>query len=161
MLVASIPGVTRTVLFVRGATQSMFAPKIIDLWRAIGRSNGEATERCLQGFEQVLAKAATGLDRQLRIVGQVRHSFDRGNFAEQKIPHEERLRQPNSRKFLGSAHGHLCFQGQYSLHAGDACTALAGDTIFNPPAGTLRRTGMLQKIVSPFERCLELISFYS
>src|SRR5580704_17658865 len=42
ILAASIPDVTRTVLFVRGATQSMFAPKVVDLRRAIRRSNGEA-----------------------------------------------------------------------------------------------------------------------
>jgi hypothetical protein len=53
----------------------MFAPEIIDFWRAIGRSNGEATERCMQGFEQVLAKPAAGLNRQRWIVGQVRYSF--------------------------------------------------------------------------------------
>lgn len=91
ILATSIPGVTGPVLFVRGATQSMSAPKFVDLWRAIRRSNGEAAECCLQGFEQILAEPAASLNRQLRIIGQIRHSLDCCDFAEQEIPHKEGL----------------------------------------------------------------------
>ena len=88
----------------------MSAPKFVDLWRAICRSNGEAAECCLQGFEQILAEPAASLNRQLRIVGQIRHSLDCSDLAEQEIPHKEGLREPDSRKFLSSADGHRCFQ---------------------------------------------------
>jgi hypothetical protein len=87
----------------------MLAPKLVNLWRAIRRSNGEAAECCLQGFEQILAEPAASLNRQLWIIGQIGHSFDRSDFTEQEILHEKGSRESDSRKVLSGAHGHGCF----------------------------------------------------
>jgi len=86
---APIPGMTSPVLLIRGAAEPVGAAKGVDLRRPVGRADSQAPECRLQRFQEIFAKTAAGGDREIEIIGEVRHSFDCGDLAVKKVAHEE------------------------------------------------------------------------
>jgi hypothetical protein len=80
---------TSPVLLIRGAAKPVGAAKGVDLRRPVGRADRYTPECRLQRFQEIFAKTATGCDREVEVIRKVRHAFYRGDFAVEKVAHEE------------------------------------------------------------------------
>src|SRR6516225_3843075 len=93
---SAIPGMAGSISLVRSAAETMPAAEVIDLGRPIRGTNCDAAERRLQGLQEIFTEPTPCRDRKLRIIGQIRQTFDRCDLAKQKVSHEEGLREPRS-----------------------------------------------------------------
>ena len=98
--VAPVPDMPGIVRFVARAVVSMTIAVLVDGTVAKSRSQADASERRLQRLKQVLAEAAAGGDRQVRIVRQVRNAAHDGNLGMQEFAHEEIGRQAHPPQLL-------------------------------------------------------------
>ena len=55
---------------------------------------------CAQRLQQVLAKRAAGLDREVGVVGNVGDAVEVGDLREEEVAHEEVLGQPHAPEIL-------------------------------------------------------------
>jgi hypothetical protein len=98
--VGVIPDVATKVLLVAGAVEVVLVAVLIDLRCAVARPDVDAPEGSLQRFQQVLTQHPAGLCRTLRLVWHVAQPVPSGNFALQKIAHEEVFGQTNAAQFF-------------------------------------------------------------